>query len=115
MVDLVKQIEAEELQDEDYDTSDPQQVNNKRKKYARTRADRLHFVEAAMTTEQGRAWFYDIMVRCRVVGTPFVEDPYKTAFNCGMQNIGLQILDDIQKAAPEGYNKMIQENKTKNG
>lgn len=115
MVDPVKQAVAQEAAEETIDTSDPIQVNTQRKKYARTRADRLKFVAAAMEHEQGRAWFYDILVRCRVVGTPFSEDPYKTAFNCGMQNIGLQVLDDIQTASPDGYNKMIQENKSKNG
>jgi len=111
---LQETLGAESLE-ESYDTSEPAQVNKARKKAARTRADRLHFVEAALTTEQGRAWFYDILVRCRVLSTPYTNNPYDTAFKCGMQNIGLQILDDVQTAAPDNYMKMIKENKTKNG
>ncbi len=112
MVDVVKVNEANEAAEETYNTSEPEQVNKARKKYARTRADRLHFVSAAMTTEQGRAWFYDILIRCKVFNTPFTNDPYDTAFKCGTQNIGLQVLDDIQTAAPKEYTLMIQEQKT---
>lgn len=115
MVDKVEAIVAEELLEETYDTSEPREVNKARKKAARTRADRLHFVEAAMTTEQGRAWFYDTLVHCRVFNTPYSDNPYDTAMRCGMQNIGLRILADIQDAAPLNYITMISENKSKNG
>lgn len=111
MVNQVKINEAEEAQEESVDTSDPVQINTARKKAARTRAERLEFVHAAMTTQQGRAWFYDLMVRCKTFSTPFTDDPYMTANKCGMQNIGFQILDDIQTAAPEYYLTMITENK----
>lgn len=116
MVNPVLINEAEESSDETYDTSDREQVNKVRKKVARTRADRLKFVEAAMLHEQGRAWFYDILLFCKVVQSPYSEDPYKTAFQCGMQNVGLRILDDLQTASPDNYLTMISENKsTKNG
>lgn len=114
MVDRIKVIEAEDNLDEPIDTADPIKVNEARKKYARTRADRLRFVEAAMTTVEGRAWFYDTLVRCKVVATPFENDAFRTAFNCGMQNIGLQLMQDIQDAAPENYIKMISESRKKN-
>lgn len=110
----VKHVEADV--DESYDTSNPQEVNKQRKKSARTRADRLEFVKAAMGLEQGRAWFYDLLNFCKVVATPYTNDPYDTAFRCGMQNIGLMVLSDIQQAAPEQYIQMISENKSrKNG
>lgn len=116
MADLIAVNEATENQEDTYDTSDRESVNKARKKASRTRADRLHFVQAAMTTEQGRAWFYDLMVRCKTFSTPFSDDPYVTANKCGMQNIGYTILDDIQTAAPEYYLQMVKENKSiKNG
>jgi hypothetical protein len=110
MTEQVKLITDTE-EPESYDTSQPEQVNKARKKEARTRAYRLEFVKAAMSHPEGRAWFYDLLVRCKVIATPFRENPYETAFNCGQQNIGLQILSDIQAAAPQGYNQMVQENK----
>ena len=104
--------EANEAQDATYDTGDGEQVNKARKKSARTRANRLDFVAAAMTTEQGRAWFFDHLNRCRVFKTPYsAESPQDTAFRCGELNVGLQILDDIQTAAPELYITMISENR----
>lgn len=118
MVNPLKDVinnESQELQDTTYDTSDKEAVNKIRKKSARTRATRLEFVAAAMTTEQGRAWFYDLLVRCRVVSTPYIENSDKTIFNLGQQNVGLMVLDDIQTAAPDDYVTMVTENKTKNG
>ncbi len=109
MVDQI--VEPVNPEEETYDTSDPQEVNRAKKRGSRTRADRLHFVGAAMTTPQGRSWFYDLLVRCKVVSTPFSEDIYRTAFNCGQQNVGLMVLSDIQDAAPKEYVTMINENR----
>lgn len=107
---------ADEQSEENYDTSDPGQVNKARKRSARTRADRLKFVAAAMGHEEGRAWFYDILLRCHTFRMSFVAgDPHATSFKCGEQNIGFQILDDIQIAAPNQYIQMITENKNRNG
>lgn len=116
MADPVAVNQASEELEEAYDTSDPKSVNKARKKSARTRADRLRFIEAAMGTAEGRAWYYDILLFCKCFQGPFDTDPYKTAFNCGQQNIGLRILDDLQTAAPKNYDLMIVEQKTnKNG
>lgn len=114
-MDTVKAIQAEDEAELPVDTSNPVEVNNARKKYARTRATRLKFVEAAMTTFEGRSWFYDTLVRCKVFNTPYTIDPYQTAFNCGMANIGLQVLDDVQTVAAKNYILMMEENKSKNG
>lgn len=112
MANQVQQNQAEEEQELPVDTSNPEQVNKSRKKSARTRADRLRFVDAAMDTKEGRSWFYDILKRCRVFGTPYISgDPHATSFRCGEQNIGLQILDDIQTAASDMYVVMVKEAK----
>ena len=105
----LEELEAIANKEESYDTSEPQQVNKAKKRYARTRADRLKFVEAAMEHEQGRAWFYDLLTFCHVFSTPFDSDPYRTSFLCGQQNIGLKILSDIQDSSPDGYLKMVNE------
>lgn len=115
MLDKSKGVEIEDNEDTSYDTSDKEQVNKVRKKSARTRADRLAFVEASMNIEQGRAWFYDFLRRCHVFQTPYIGgDPHGTSFKCGELNIGLMVLDDIQTIAPSSYVKMIEENKTRN-
>lgn len=115
MVDPVRVNEAEEAAEETYDTSDPTSVNKQRKKSARTRADRLKFVSAAMDHEEGRAWFYDLLLVCHVLRNPFDADPYTTAFRCGELNIGTRVLDDVQTASPNNYLKMVSENKGPKG
>lgn len=116
MADSIQQDQAANELDESYDTSDPKAVNTARKKSARTRADRLQFIQAAMLHEQGRAWYYDILKRCHIFNQPYViGDPHGTSFKCGELNIGIQILADIQDAAPDKYILMVTENKTKNG
>lgn len=114
MSDPILQNQAQELAEEPFDTSDKEQVNKARKKAARKRADRLKFIEAAMTHEEGRGWFFDILNFCKVFRTPFNDDPYRTAFSCGELNIGLRILEDIQIAAPKQYLSMLEENKGTN-
>lgn len=109
MSDQIRTIQAEDEQEVQYDTSDQEQVQKAKKRTARTRADRLEFVRAAMLHEQGRAWFYDLLVKCKVISTPFTDDPYRTAFKCGEQNIGLMILADLQDAAPDNYLQMVKE------
>lgn len=111
----VATVQTELEVEETYDTSDPVAVNKVRKKSARTRADRLKFVEAAMSHEEGRAWFYDILLFCKLWDGEFRNDPYEAAFNTGKRNIGLRILDDIQTASPTNYTVMVGENKSKNG
>lgn len=111
MSDPVLENQYSEQAEEAYDTSDKESVNKARKKYARKRADRLKYVQASMQFPEGRAWFYDYLVFAKVFQTAFSEDPYKTAFNLGQQNIGLMLLDDIQTAAPKEYVLMINENK----
>lgn len=113
MSNSIQENQIIEEQETQYDTSDPKEVNKQRKKAARKRADRLKFIEAAMQHEEGRAWFYDLLVYCKIFSTPFNSDPYITAFNCGMSNCGLRVLDDIQTAAPHRYLEMVTENKTR--
>ena len=111
MADPVLENQFSEQVEEAYDTSDKEQVNKARKKYARKRADRLKFIQAAMQHPEGRGWFYDILTFCKVFQTPFKDDPHRTAFSCGEQNVGLRIMEDIQIAAPKEYLNMITENK----
>jgi hypothetical protein len=115
MANPVDELLAKEALEETPDTSDPKEVNKQRKKYARTRADRLRFIEAAMSHEEGRAWFYDLLVFCQIFQNPYDPDPYRTAFLCGQRNVGLRVLLDLQDAAPDDYLKMVRESKTKNG
>jgi GrpB-like predicted nucleotidyltransferase (UPF0157 family) len=113
MADSISNIEAAENLEEVYDTSDPKAVNKARKKASRTRADRLRFVAAGMEHEEGRSWFYDHLNRCHIFNRSFDPDPYVHAYKAGEVNVGLQLLLDIQDAAPDKYLVMITENRNK--
>lgn len=114
MADQIDQIEAADNLVDVVDTADPKAVNRARKKAARTRADRLRFVEAAMGTEEGRAWYFDLLNRCRVFNQPFTDgDPHKTSFKCGELNIGNQVLADILDAAPDKFVTMNTEGRNR--
>ena len=101
---------AEEAEERDYDAGDPEQVNKARKKAGRNKAEKLRVVEGIMSVPEGRKWLYEILKRCHVFSTPFQNDPYATAFNCGEQNIGQMLLADIVAAAEDQYVVMCREN-----
>lgn len=63
-----------------------------------------------LRTPAGRKWLHDKLQMCSVGGTPWVHDPYATAFNCGQQNVGFQLLADIMSASPDLYVTMMKEN-----
>lgn len=62
-----------------------------------------------MSTPTGRAWMYDLLARCHIGSTPFSTDALTTAFQCGEQNIGLQLWGDLQSTCPDQYILMMRE------
>lgn len=108
----VEQIVQSEQTESSVDTNDPVQVNEARKRAGRKRVSRLHFVQAAMDTPQGRAWFHDFLLSCNMFSSPFSPGASDvTNFRLGEMNVGLRILADIQKVAPKQYLDMLKENK----
>lgn len=112
MADKIEQIIAEDVVEKPYDASDPEQVNDARKKSGRKKTNRLRVVQAIMELEDGRAYMYNLLERCHIFGNPFVRnDPYATHFMIGESNIGRLIMADVVECSPEGYLKMCEENK----
>ena len=105
---------AEELSQQPYDASDPQQVNEARKKAGRKRKSTLEFMEALMAVPEGRAWVYDKLAECHIYSPTFVpNDPYMSAFNEGMRQVGLGILADVMAAAEDRFLEMCKEAKNR--
>ncbi len=114
MADNAAIAEAEMLAEKGYDASDPEQVNQARKKAGRKKKEELDFVSAIMSVPQGRAWMYGLLAACKVFGSPIVQgDPYFTYHNIGEQNIGKKLLQEINDAAPDEYIMMMREAKEK--
>lgn len=74
---------------------------------------RIDFVVAAMSTLQGRSWFYDILAICHIFADPFTGDPHLDNFNKGQRNIGLMLYNDIVTHCPDSFVQMMREAKIK--
>lgn len=108
------EAEAELLAERPYDASDPDSVNQARKRAGRNKKNHLDFVQAMMSVPEGRRWVREMMESCRVFGNPVVMgDTHATYFQLGEQNVGKRILQDVQNF-PENYALMMKEGKTKN-
>lgn len=110
MADRGAVAEAEALAEKPYDTADPQQVNSARKRSARKDRERINFVAAVMESKEGRAWMWGMLTRCRVFDNAFVPgQPDATGFKLGERNVGLFLLQDVMRAAPDAYSIMAKE------
>lgn len=67
-------------------------------------------IRALMERVEGRQWLYAQLDMCRVNTAPIVPGkPDMTAFFCGLQAYGHELLSQIMESAPEKYYIMIQE------
>ena len=95
-----------------YNADDPEQVKKAKKRAEQEEALKNDVIKNIMSTPAGRAWVYELLNRCHIYHTPFVQGhPDVTAFNCGEQNFGNQLLADVQIAASGDYLTMIKEAK----
>ena len=94
-----------------YDASDPQQVNNARKKAGRVKYQSEHVVKTILSTPEGRTWMYELLTLCSTfTHSHSAGDSHSTAFNCGRQSIGHALLAYVMAASPEKYPIMCSEN-----
>ena len=70
---------------------------------------RIEFVQAAMSTKQGRAWFHELLVRCAIFDGSFSGDALLEAFAKGQRNVGLMIYNDIVTNCPDAFVVMMKE------
>lgn len=98
-----------------YDSSDPDQVQNARRKAGRLAKARREALVSLLSTKAGRGWVWGMLTFCRVFATSFDRDPHATAFNEGQRNVGLKLLADINNADPGAYVLMATEAEGKNG
>lgn len=68
-------------------------------------------IAEALDTPAGRKMLWWLLSVSKAVAVnPFSGDPYHTAFNCGEQNVGQQVLARIIEVNPEGFLAMQKEN-----
>lgn len=94
------------------DTSDAKQVD-KARKAAKTKDEvREEGLRQLLASAPGRAWMWGHLEDCGPYRTPFSTDPIQMAKNCGESNVGLKLIADIHRIAPESYLVMMKENQS---
>ena len=95
--------------------ADEKQRFDKLKRIEAQRKLRLdNFVSEAMKLREGREFFYWLLELGRIGRNPFTANALTTSFNCGEQNVGLQIQAHIIATAPKDYLKMLTEKEEEN-
>src|SRR5216684_2102493 len=92
-----------------FDAGDPVSVKRRRKDLSLAAREQGHALSSVMATVGGRAWMYDILVRCHVFSSSFNTNSMALAFSEGERNIGLKLIADIHEHCPNRYSEMMQE------
>src|SRR3990167_735212 len=91
--------------------SNVDQVKRAEQEEKRTREQHLADVREIVQLPAGRRYLWRLMAQAGINRNPFTGSS-STFFNCGMQAIGTNVLNDILEADPEQYIAMIREHQT---
>src|SRR5262245_59551483 len=75
----------------------------------RIRLQENRAMSALLATADGRDLLWRLLQISGLGGTPYTESASRTAFNCGEQNVGLQLQAWIIETEPEGYLRILQD------
>ena len=89
--------------------ADPEQVKKAKEKEETLDDRRLNDIREVLNTVRGRRFYWRYLGICGVYRTS-LADQHQIFYNEGMRNIGLQLLADVNEAAPEAYLLMLKEN-----
>jgi len=68
-------------------------------------------MKAMMEHKETRAWIYNLLSSCRLYESNFATSGLVMAHSEGQRNVGLMVLADIMRVAPQQYVLMLEENK----
>lgn len=72
--------------------------------------DRDNAVQALLGTGQGRRYVYWLLEITKAIGVnPFAADSHVTAFHCGEQNVGQQIMAHVIEVDADRFLLMLKE------
>ena len=92
-----------------YDASNRKDIRAAEKAAKLSELNRVNFLVAAMSTAQGREWFYDLLEFCHIFNDPFSGQALLEAYRKGERNVGLRLFSDILTHCPDSYAQMIRE------
>jgi hypothetical protein len=75
----------------------------------RIQAGHDNAIRALMSHAETRAWVWDLLTECRVYGPVFDRSALQMAFNDGSRNVGLKLIAQIMRVAPDSYIQMSRE------
>jgi hypothetical protein len=72
-------------------------------------AERRVVIFNLMASPGGRNWVHSILADCAIFSTTFTGEALSGAFNEGKRSVGLQLLTDVVRWAPDQYIQMMRE------
>lgn len=96
---------------EDYNAGNPEAVQGRARRLRREQGEADQALRNLLRTTPGRRWMWQLLASCHVFASTFRADPYTTAFGEGERSVGLRLLADVMRVAPEEYPTMAEENK----
>ena len=92
-----------------FNASDPEQVANRKRTQGRKKKSEEGTVKTILSTKDGRAWMLSILEFCHIFAPSYTGEAFSTAFQEGQRNVGLRLLADVTRIAPEEYALMLRE------
>lgn len=102
---------AETYDDKDapYNASDPEQVSKRKRDKGRKKKSEESVVKTLLSTKDGRAWMLSLLEFCHIFTPSYTGEMFSTSFNEGQRNVGLRLLIDVTRVAPDEYTLMLRE------
>lgn len=98
-----------ETPDTPFDAGNPEHVRERARKAKRQERDRDAFLTAMMEQQHGRSWMFDLLGFCGVSRSSFASNALEMARREGQRNVGLYLLEQVTRVAPESYVEMLKE------
>ncbi len=98
------------------DVGDPEQVNDKKKRWQLEKEQQEHEFRAVASTPEGRAVLWRILELCGLYSSSFTGDVYHAFLAEGRRDVGLKILRLFGELKDEGDSlmfRMMREAKTR--
>ena len=73
------------------------------------RQQELRDIQSVMKFRDGRRFMWRVLEKAGVYDSSFAVEPSIMAFKEGQRNIGLMLISDIMKVAPDKYQMMTKE------
>ena len=92
-----------------FNASDTRHLRRAAKAAKQAEAERGAVVFRIMSDPAGRSFMHSLFLECSIFSTTFTLNALGSAFNEGKRSVGLQLLADVVRWAPDQYLQMMRE------